>query len=82
MGDSSAAAYVRMVQYLIEKCLVFHMDRLECADALFKHANIQPVITTTVWKELEKENRDFFNTYFTSMEQDGRVVDVDDTDCS
>lgn len=35
------------VQYLIEKCLVFHMDRLECADALFKHANIQPVITTT-----------------------------------
>lgn len=32
-------------------------------DALPKHANITPVITSTVWKELEKENQEFFEAY-------------------
>ncbi|XP_020252069.1 uncharacterized protein LOC109829350 [Asparagus officinalis] len=62
MGESSAS-YIRMVQHLIEKCLLFHMNKEECMEALNKHANIKPVITSTVWKELEKENREFFEAY-------------------
>ncbi|ONK76986.1 uncharacterized protein A4U43_C02F1940 [Asparagus officinalis] len=52
-----------VVQHLIEKCLLFHMNKEECMEALNKHANIKPVITSTVWKELEKENREFFEAY-------------------
>ncbi|KAK4353688.1 hypothetical protein RND71_025882 [Anisodus tanguticus] len=48
---------------LIEKCLIFHMTKEECMEALSKHANIKPVITVTVWNELEKENREFFEAY-------------------
>ncbi|KAK2657961.1 hypothetical protein Ddye_011013 [Dipteronia dyeriana] len=39
------------------------MSKEECMEALSKHANIKPVITSTVWKELEKENREFFEAY-------------------
>lgn len=35
------------VQHLIEKCLIFNMTKEECMDALSKHANIKPVITST-----------------------------------
>ncbi|KAM3325354.1 hypothetical protein P3S67_000479 [Capsicum chacoense] len=62
MGDSSAQ-YIHMVQHLIEECILFNMNQEECMDALFKHANIQPIITSTVWKELEKENKEFFDAY-------------------
>lgn len=74
------------VQHLIEQCLVFHMSKDECMEALAKHADIKPVITSTgipssiifrfmeheiygvvscvaVWKELEKENKEFFQAY-------------------
>ncbi|GAB2276667.1 hypothetical protein Dimus_011383 [Dionaea muscipula] len=64
MSDSdSPASYIHTVQHLIEKCLIFHMTKEECIDALSKHANIKPVITSIVWKELEKENREFFEGY-------------------
>ncbi|CAN6471250.1 unnamed protein product [Victoria cruziana] len=59
-----------MVQHLIEKCLLFRMNQEECVEALSKHANIKPVITTTVWKELEKENREFFETYSLDLERE------------
>ncbi|KAK6943706.1 Conserved hypothetical protein CHP01589, plant [Dillenia turbinata] len=62
MGDSPAS-YIRLVQHLIEKCIIFNMSKDECMEALFKHANIKPVITSTVWKELEKENKEFFEAY-------------------
>ncbi|KAK6942912.1 Conserved hypothetical protein CHP01589, plant [Dillenia turbinata] len=62
MGDS-AASYIRLVQHLIETCITFNMSKEECMEALFKHANIKPVITSTVWKELEKENKEFFEAY-------------------
>lgn len=61
MGDS--ASYIRMVHHLIENCIIFNMSREECMEALSKHANIKPVITSTVWKELEKENKEFFEAY-------------------
>ncbi|KAG8054821.1 hypothetical protein GUJ93_ZPchr0001g30628 [Zizania palustris] len=51
------------VQHLIEKCICYNMNKEECMETLEKHANIKPVITSTVWKELEKENREFFETY-------------------
>ncbi|KAL9267380.1 hypothetical protein AKJ16_DCAP16037 [Drosera capensis] len=62
MAESSAS-YIHMVQHLIEECIVFNMSMEECMEALSKHANIKPVITSTVWKELEKENKGFFDAY-------------------
>ncbi|WOK96937.1 hypothetical protein Cni_G05645 [Canna indica] len=69
MGESSSASYIRMVQHLIEQCLLFHMSKDECIEALSKHANIKPVITSTVWKELEKENKEFFRAYMKDQEE-------------
>jgi len=66
-SSSSSSSYILLVQHLIEKCIVFNMDRRECVEALSKHANIEPVITMTVWNELEKENKDFFSSYFKNM---------------
>ncbi|GMI96487.1 hypothetical protein like AT5G02580 [Hibiscus trionum] len=64
MGDSSSSSsYIHMVHRLIEECLIFNMSKEECMETLSKHANIKPVITSTVWNELEKENNEFFETY-------------------
>ncbi|CAL1387224.1 unnamed protein product [Linum trigynum] len=73
-GDSSAS-YIHMVQHLIEKCLIFHMSKEECMEALSKHANIEPVITSTVWNELEKENKGFFEAYAESKSKDERMTE-------
>ncbi|VFQ99390.1 unnamed protein product [Cuscuta campestris] len=75
MGDSSSSSstYIHMVQHLIEKCLIFHMTKEECMEALSKHANIEPVITATVWKELEKENTEFFAAYAQSQTKSDRM---------
>ncbi|XP_044461279.1 uncharacterized protein LOC123192699 [Mangifera indica] len=72
MGDSSAS-YIHMVHHLIEKCLIFHMTKEECMEALSKHANIKPVITSTVWNELEKENKEFFEAYAQSQSKEDRM---------
>lgn len=45
------------------------MTKEECMEALSKHANIKPVITSTVWNELEKENKEFFEAYSQSQSQ-------------
>ncbi|KAL9166254.1 hypothetical protein ABFS82_05G017500 [Erythranthe guttata] len=58
--------YIRMVQNLIERCLLLRMDREQCVTALAEHARIRPLVTLTVWKELVKENKDFFRSYFQS----------------
>ncbi|GAB4836528.1 hypothetical protein Ancab_001440 [Ancistrocladus abbreviatus] len=76
MGDSSAS-YIHMVQHLIEKCLIFHMTKEECVEALSKHANIKPVITSTVWNELEKENREFFQAYFQIQSNKDRMSETE-----
>ncbi|XP_062207372.1 uncharacterized protein LOC133909102 [Phragmites australis] len=62
-SSSTPASYIRLVQHLIEKCICYSMNKEECMETLEKHANIMPVITSTVWKELEKENREFFEMY-------------------
>ncbi|XVE52746.1 hypothetical protein DITRI_Ditri02bG0148100 [Diplodiscus trichospermus] len=72
MGDSSTS-YIHMVQHLIEKCLIFNMTKEECMEALSKHANIKPVITSTVWNELEKENKEFFEAYAQSQSKHDRM---------
>ena len=41
-----AFIYVQ-VHHMIEKCLIFNMSKEECVEALSKHANITPVITST-----------------------------------
>ncbi|MCD7463015.1 hypothetical protein HAX54_049791 [Datura stramonium] len=69
MSSDSSASYIHMVQHLIEM-LDFQNDKERCMEALSKHANIQPVITATVWKELEKENKEFFETYSQSQKKD------------
>ncbi|KAG8645124.1 uncharacterized protein LOC110624596 isoform X2 [Manihot esculenta] len=70
MGDSSAS-YIHM--HLIEKCLIFRMTKEECMEALSKHASIEPVITSTVWNELEKENKEFFKAYAQYKSKDDRM---------
>ncbi|KAF1860759.1 hypothetical protein Lal_00000172 [Lupinus albus] len=65
-SSSDSASYIRMVQHLIEKCLIFHMTKEECMEAISKNANINPIITSTVWNELEKENKEFFEPYMKS----------------
>ncbi|KAH1084499.1 hypothetical protein J1N35_024260 [Gossypium stocksii] len=74
MGDSSAS-YIHMVHHLIEECLIFNMSKEECMEALSKHANIKPVITSTVWNELQKENKEFFEAYTKSRDQ--RAIEVE-----
>ncbi|KAF1860237.1 hypothetical protein Lal_00037575, partial [Lupinus albus] len=69
MENSSPAAYIHMVHHLIEECILMNMTKEECKAALNKHANINPAITSTVWKELEKENKDFFEAYSRSKER-------------
>ncbi|KAI7741850.1 hypothetical protein M8C21_023684 [Ambrosia artemisiifolia] len=76
MGESSAS-YIHMVQYMIEKCLIFHMNKEECIEALSKHANIMPVITSTVWNELEKANREFFQSYYESSSGSKRMSETE-----
>ncbi|KAL5059877.1 hypothetical protein RYX36_031481 [Vicia faba] len=61
--EDSPATYIHLVHRLIEECMLFNMSQEECMEALSKHANIKPVITSTVWKELEKENKEFFEAY-------------------
>ncbi|XP_019085437.1 PREDICTED: uncharacterized protein LOC109126381 [Camelina sativa] len=63
MNDSSPAAYIHMVQHMIETCLRFNMNKEECVEALSRNANINPIIISTVWKELVKENKEFFEMY-------------------
>ncbi|KAM7264513.1 hypothetical protein ACFE04_002196 [Oxalis oulophora] len=68
MGDHTSASYIHMVHHLIEECILFNMNKEECMEALYKHANIKPVITSTVWNELEKENKEFFEAYSSSQQ--------------
>ncbi|KAK2976576.1 hypothetical protein RJ640_024197 [Escallonia rubra] len=75
MADSSAS-YIHLVQRLIEECILFNMGREECMEALSKHANIKPVITSTVWKELEKENKEFFEAYTKRREERASEMDA------
>ncbi|MCO5595007.1 hypothetical protein L7F22_049044 [Adiantum nelumboides] len=72
--EAYSQSYIMKVQHLIERCLIFYLDREECVEALFQHAEIDPIITRTVWKELEKENQDFFERYNNS-ERDTRDED-------
>ncbi|KAH6802585.1 argininosuccinate lyase [Perilla frutescens var. frutescens] len=50
------------------------MSKEECMDALSKYADIKPVITSTVWKELEKENKEFFEAYAKRREERGAAA--------
>nr|GEV13544.1 hypothetical protein [Tanacetum cinerariifolium] len=69
MADTSAS-YIHLVHHLIEECLLFNMSKEECIQALSKHANIMPAITSTVWSELEKENKGFFEAYNSTRSRD------------
>ncbi|GAV77065.1 A_thal_3526 domain-containing protein [Cephalotus follicularis] len=44
------------------------MTKEECMEALTKHANIKPVITST-----EKENKEFFEEYEKSQSKEDRI---------
>ncbi|CAN8311934.1 unnamed protein product [Cochlearia groenlandica] len=56
-------SYIRIVQHMIEICIMLNMTREECVKALDHHANILPLVTLTVWRGLQRENKDFFETY-------------------
>ncbi|KMZ61474.1 hypothetical protein ZOSMA_52G01250 [Zostera marina] len=55
--------YIRVVQHLIELCLLLGMTRDDCVGAIAVHANIRPTITLIVWEQLMEENRDYFRAY-------------------
>ncbi|KAJ3691045.1 hypothetical protein LUZ61_020209 [Rhynchospora tenuis] len=74
MAESSTS-YIRLVQHLIEACLCFNLSKEKCIEALDKHANIMPVITSTVWKELEKENKEFFHAY--NKAQEDKILEME-----
>ncbi|KAL3825969.1 hypothetical protein ACJIZ3_021998 [Penstemon smallii] len=78
-SDNSSAQYIHMVQHLIEECILFKMSREECMEALSKHANINPVITSTVWKELEKENKEFFEAYMKGKDDERAASETETT---
>ncbi|KOM36525.1 hypothetical protein LR48_Vigan02g267500 [Vigna angularis] len=57
------------------------MSKEECMEALSKHANINPIITSTVWNELEKENKEFFEPYYMKWKgKDERVSEEETTE--
>ncbi|KAG5534905.1 hypothetical protein RHGRI_022875 [Rhododendron griersonianum] len=60
-------SFITMVQHMIERCLLFHMTRDDCIRALAKNAGIQPLVTITVWEELVKENKGFFQAYHQAL---------------
>ncbi|KAI5067520.1 hypothetical protein GOP47_0018048 [Adiantum capillus-veneris] len=72
-GASSATAcspaMIHAVQHLIEKCLLFYMDREECVSCLQSNASLKPAITRIVWDELEKCNVEFFAAYWRRRKQ-------------
>ncbi|KAL1813186.1 hypothetical protein DCAR_0625484 [Daucus carota subsp. sativus] len=80
MSDTSAAAYIHKVQHLIEECILFKMSKEECMEALSKHANILPVITSTVWTELEKENKEFFEDYHAKRAEEKAQMSISGVD--
>lgn len=40
-------ALLVQVHHMIEKCICFNLSKEECMDALEKHANVKPVVTST-----------------------------------
>ncbi|MCO5600898.1 hypothetical protein L7F22_055015 [Adiantum nelumboides] len=68
-SPSDASSHIYMVQHLIEQCLLLRMSREECVAALAHHAHITPLVTSTVWNELQKMNEDFFRDYETRFTQ-------------
>ncbi|KAL5063426.1 hypothetical protein RYX36_025163 [Vicia faba] len=60
-------SYIRMVHNLIERCLMFQMSQDQCIKTLEEHAGIEPLVTLTVWRELQKENEEFFRAYYFSV---------------
>ncbi|CAN1310892.1 hypothetical protein LINPERPRIM_LOCUS28235 [Linum perenne] len=40
-------SFIRVVQHLIERCLVLHMSREQCVKSLALHASIPPIVTLT-----------------------------------
>ncbi|KAM0950889.1 putative angiotensin-converting enzyme 2 [Dioscorea sansibarensis] len=56
-------SFIRMVQHLIERCLILRMSRDDCVQALAEYACIRPHVTLAVWKGLLKENDGFFRSY-------------------
>ncbi|KDP46441.1 hypothetical protein JCGZ_10281 [Jatropha curcas] len=58
--------YIRMVQHLIERCLLFHMNRDDCVKALAKHASVHPTVTSTgrlARRELNYRRRKHWKTF-------------------
>ncbi|KAH7435665.1 hypothetical protein KP509_06G074400 [Ceratopteris richardii] len=59
-----SADVLRLVQHLIEECILMYMDREECVNCLSTCADLTAALTRVVWDELEKLNADFFKAYY------------------
>ncbi|XP_024544474.1 uncharacterized protein LOC112351231 [Selaginella moellendorffii] len=65
--ETISSSYIFKVHYLIERCLLLHMDQEETIEALAQ-ANVDPAIAEIVWNELVKANTEFFAHYFRARE--------------
>ncbi|KAJ7561402.1 hypothetical protein O6H91_03G027000 [Diphasiastrum complanatum] len=61
--DEVSPSDILMVQHLIERCLLLYMDCEESVRTIAQHADVNPIVTRTVWNGLVKENREFFSAY-------------------
>ncbi|KVH92838.1 Conserved hypothetical protein CHP01589, plant [Cynara cardunculus var. scolymus] len=52
--------------------MLFSMSRDDCMRTLAEHADIHPIVTLTVWEELLKENKSFFQAYSHSVSENNR----------
>ncbi|KAJ9562496.1 hypothetical protein OSB04_007656 [Centaurea solstitialis] len=74
---TNVLCFALQVHHLIERCMLFRMSRDDCVRTLAKHVDINPVVTITVWEELLKENKMFFQAYSHSISpSNGRPQEI------
>jgi uncharacterized protein (TIGR01589 family) len=54
---------LKMIQSLIERCLLSYMSKEDVVNHLYNQAHIDPVLTRIVWDKLEEANKEFFQAY-------------------
>ncbi|KAK9062461.1 hypothetical protein SSX86_019647 [Deinandra increscens subsp. villosa] len=55
------------VKHLIEQCMGHNLKPNEIVDVLYKQHKIERSLTKTVWEALEKQNKGFFDSYYSRL---------------
>eukprot|EP00164_Ancoracysta_twista_P010075 GFYU01015078.1.p1 GENE.GFYU01015078.1~~GFYU01015078.1.p1 ORF type:complete len:208 (-),score=35.07 GFYU01015078.1:316-939(-) len=62
-GKKISSEDIQLVQNLLERCMQIYMTQNEAMAVLHLQANIEPGLTSLVWKRLEEQNSEFFRAY-------------------